>query len=226
MISSATKRGDEVSVRSAGYTLSLHFVPTLRRLRFVAHFVVHCSRWEFLLDLKAIERTLRHLGLWRQGVRVSPARAPPETAEWVTDLPYVLRDRVLYDPQVKTLIFRGVEVYREQPAGSPLTLPNAWIKLPVNNTELKYPLFSATIGSAYSGVMLQAGALIGENRRGFLERDPMLTRVLFGFRIVPRESHAVHNANVLLLALRINKQPSAAQKTDFFSVAFRWGGRL
>lgn len=32
---SATKRDDEVCVRSAGYTLSLHFVPTLRRLRFV-----------------------------------------------------------------------------------------------------------------------------------------------------------------------------------------------
>jgi hypothetical protein len=35
----ATKRGDEVSVPSAGYTLSLHFVPKLRRLRFVPHFV-------------------------------------------------------------------------------------------------------------------------------------------------------------------------------------------
>ena len=35
----ATKRGDEVSVPSAGYTLSLHFVPTIRRLRFVPHFV-------------------------------------------------------------------------------------------------------------------------------------------------------------------------------------------
>jgi len=32
-----------------------------------------------------IERILRHLGLWQQGVRVSPARAPPEIAERVTE---------------------------------------------------------------------------------------------------------------------------------------------
>ena len=32
-----------------------------------------------------IERILRHLGLWSQGVRVSPARAPPEIAEWVIE---------------------------------------------------------------------------------------------------------------------------------------------
>jgi hypothetical protein len=37
-----------------------------------------------LIDERAvIERILRHLGLWEQGVRVSPARAPPEIAEWV-----------------------------------------------------------------------------------------------------------------------------------------------
>ena len=34
-------------------------------------------------DRDVIERILRHLGLWEQGVRVSPARAPPEIAEWV-----------------------------------------------------------------------------------------------------------------------------------------------
>ena len=32
-----------------------------------------------------IERILRHLGLWQQGVRVLPARAPPEVAEWVIE---------------------------------------------------------------------------------------------------------------------------------------------
>jgi len=32
-----------------------------------------------------IERILRHLGLWEQGVRVSPSRAPPEIAEWVIE---------------------------------------------------------------------------------------------------------------------------------------------
>jgi hypothetical protein len=35
-------------------------------------------------DPEVIERILRHLGLWEQGVRVLPARAPPEIAEWVT----------------------------------------------------------------------------------------------------------------------------------------------
>ena len=32
-----------------------------------------------------IERILRHLGLWEQGVRVLPARAPPELAERVIE---------------------------------------------------------------------------------------------------------------------------------------------
>jgi len=32
-----------------------------------------------------IERILRHLGLWQQGVRVLPARAPPEAAERVIE---------------------------------------------------------------------------------------------------------------------------------------------
>ena len=36
-------------------------------------------------DGDVIERILRHLGLWQQGVRVSPARAPPEIAEWVIE---------------------------------------------------------------------------------------------------------------------------------------------
>jgi len=36
-------------------------------------------------DREVIERILRHLGLWQQGVRVSPARAPPEIAEWVIE---------------------------------------------------------------------------------------------------------------------------------------------
>ena len=36
-------------------------------------------------DRDVIERILRHLGLWEQGVRVSPARAPPEIAEWVIE---------------------------------------------------------------------------------------------------------------------------------------------
>jgi hypothetical protein len=36
-------------------------------------------------DRAVIERILRHLGLWVQGVRVSPARAPPEIAEWVIE---------------------------------------------------------------------------------------------------------------------------------------------
>ena len=34
-------------------------------------------------DRKVIERILRHLGLWEQGVRVSPARAPPEIVDRV-----------------------------------------------------------------------------------------------------------------------------------------------
>ena len=32
-------------------------------------------------DRKVIARILRHLGLWSQGVRVSPARAPPEIVD-------------------------------------------------------------------------------------------------------------------------------------------------
>ncbi len=36
-------------------------------------------------DRKVIERILRHLGLWEQGVRVAPARAPPEIVERVIE---------------------------------------------------------------------------------------------------------------------------------------------
>jgi hypothetical protein len=36
-------------------------------------------------DRAVIERILRHLGLWEQGVRVSPARAPPEIAARVIE---------------------------------------------------------------------------------------------------------------------------------------------
>ena len=36
-------------------------------------------------DRDVIARILCHLGLWEQGVRVSPARAPPEIAEWVIE---------------------------------------------------------------------------------------------------------------------------------------------
>ena len=36
-------------------------------------------------DRAVIERILRHLGLWEQGVRDLPARAPPEVAEWVIE---------------------------------------------------------------------------------------------------------------------------------------------
>ncbi len=36
-------------------------------------------------DRVVIERILRHLGLWETGVRVSPARAPPEPGEWVIE---------------------------------------------------------------------------------------------------------------------------------------------
>jgi len=32
-------------------------------------------------DRKVIARILRHLGLWSQGVRVSPARTPPEIVD-------------------------------------------------------------------------------------------------------------------------------------------------
>ena len=36
-------------------------------------------------DHDVIERILRHLGLWQQGVRVAPARAPPEIADRVIE---------------------------------------------------------------------------------------------------------------------------------------------
>jgi hypothetical protein len=36
-------------------------------------------------DRKVIARILRHLGLWSQGVRVLPARAPPEIVDRVID---------------------------------------------------------------------------------------------------------------------------------------------
>ena len=36
-------------------------------------------------EREVIERILRHLGLWEQGVRVCPARAPPEPAEVVIE---------------------------------------------------------------------------------------------------------------------------------------------
>jgi len=36
-------------------------------------------------DRTVIERILRHLGLWQQGVRVGPARAPPELADRVIE---------------------------------------------------------------------------------------------------------------------------------------------
>ncbi len=51
----------------------------------------HEMRSVALLDDRAvIERILRHLGLWEQGVRVSPARAPPEIVDraiepWLDD---------------------------------------------------------------------------------------------------------------------------------------------
>ena len=39
-------------------------------------------------DREVIERILCHLGLWVQGVRVFPARAPPEPDEWVIESCY------------------------------------------------------------------------------------------------------------------------------------------
>jgi hypothetical protein len=36
-------------------------------------------------DPEVIERILRHLGLWEQGVRVLPARAPPEITDRVIE---------------------------------------------------------------------------------------------------------------------------------------------
>jgi hypothetical protein len=36
-------------------------------------------------EREVIERILRHLVLWETGVRVSPARAPPEPGEWVIE---------------------------------------------------------------------------------------------------------------------------------------------
>ena len=39
-----------------------------------------------LIDERAVvERILRHLGLWEQGVRVSPSTGPPEPVEWVIE---------------------------------------------------------------------------------------------------------------------------------------------
>jgi len=40
-------------------------------------------------DREVIERILRHLGLWQQGVRVTPERAPSEIAGWVIPPPAV-----------------------------------------------------------------------------------------------------------------------------------------
>jgi len=47
-------------------------------------------------EREVIERILRHPGLWEQGVRVVPARAPPELAErviepWLDDPIFVMR---------------------------------------------------------------------------------------------------------------------------------------
>ena len=40
----------------------------------------------FSLDkMQFTERILRHLGLWEQGVRVFPTRAPPEPDQWVIE---------------------------------------------------------------------------------------------------------------------------------------------
>ena len=39
-------------------------------------------------DREVIERILCHLGLWEQGVRAFPARAPPEPDEWVIESCY------------------------------------------------------------------------------------------------------------------------------------------
>ncbi len=36
-------------------------------------------------DPEVIERILQHLGLWEQGVRVLPARAPPEIVDRVIE---------------------------------------------------------------------------------------------------------------------------------------------
>ncbi len=48
-----------------------------------------CSREMRIVALiderEVIERILRHLALWETGVRVSPARAPPEPGEWVIE---------------------------------------------------------------------------------------------------------------------------------------------
>ena len=48
-----------------------------------------CSREMRIVALiderEVIERILRHLGLWETGVRVSPARAPPEPGDWVIE---------------------------------------------------------------------------------------------------------------------------------------------
>jgi hypothetical protein len=36
-------------------------------------------------EREVIERILRHLGLWKQGVRLCPPRAPPESDQWVIE---------------------------------------------------------------------------------------------------------------------------------------------
>ncbi len=41
--------------------------------------------WHMRNSGVACHRILRHLGLWEQGVRVFPARAPPEPDEWVIE---------------------------------------------------------------------------------------------------------------------------------------------
>jgi hypothetical protein len=48
-----------------------------------------CSREMRIVVLinqrEVIERILRHLGLWKQGVRLCPPRAPPESDQWVIE---------------------------------------------------------------------------------------------------------------------------------------------
>ena len=52
-------------------------------------FNVHRSRRVLPDEREDLERLaeyiLRHLGLWEQGVRVAPARAPPTPSEWVIE---------------------------------------------------------------------------------------------------------------------------------------------
>jgi len=46
-------------------------------------------------DPEVIERILRHLGLWEQGVRILPARAPPEIVDRVIEPCFDLSRRSL-----------------------------------------------------------------------------------------------------------------------------------